>query len=123
MADFLIQMALALPVFLLWFVVVALIARASGVRLPFPNLRGRKGTSQSLTFSQHMWLIGVLYWGCGMWIVTTLDDYLEWKYWNGSPHDLSAGRLLFHAVLWPLGGLLFGWMSWNTRAGKAESQL
>jgi hypothetical protein len=120
-AEFFIQILVALPVFLLWFAVVALLLRAFGVRLPFRGLRGRNGASQSLTFSQHMWLIGVLYWGCGMWIVTTLDDYLDWKYWNGSAHDLSAGKLLFHAVLWPLGGLLFGWMSWNTRAAKAEN--
>jgi hypothetical protein len=108
MADFFIQIAVALPVLLLWFVVVALIARAFGVRLPFPSLRGRKGTSQSLTFSKHMLFIGVLYWGCGMWILTTLHDYLEWKYLNGPVHDFSAGRLLFHSVVWPLGGLLFG---------------
>jgi hypothetical protein len=94
---------------------------AFGVRLPFRRLRQRNGTAQSLTFSQHMWLMGVLGWGCGMWIVTTFDDYLDWKYWSGSAHDLSAGKLLFHAVLWPLAGVLFGWMTWNARTGTAES--
>jgi len=116
-AEFFVQIVVALPVFLLWFALVTLLVRAFGVRLPFRILRQRDGTSQSLTFSQHLWLIGVLYWGCGMWIVTTLDDYIDWKYWGGSSHDLSAGRLVFHAVLWPLGGLLFGWMTWNTRNG------
>ena len=102
-------------------VAIHLIGRAFGVRLPFLSLRRRKGTAQRLTFSQHIWLIGVLYWGCGMWIVTTLDDYIGWKYWSGSAHDLSAGKLLFHAILWPLAGLSFGWMTWNTKAGDAES--
>ncbi|MGH9636000.1 MAG: hypothetical protein ACRD72_14315 [Candidatus Angelobacter sp.] len=120
-AEFFIQMVVALPVFLLWFAVVILIGRAFGVRLPFRGLRQHNGTSQSLTFSQHMWLRGVLGWGCGMWIVTTFDDYLDWKYWSGSPHDLAAGKLLFHAVLWPLAGLLFGWMTWNAKTGTAES--
>jgi hypothetical protein len=120
-AEFFIRMVVALPVFLLWFAVVILIGRAFGVRLPFRGLRQHNGTSQSLTFSQHMWLRGVLGWGCGMWIVTTFDDYLDWKYWSGSPHDLAAGKLLFHAVLWPLAGLLFGWMTWNAKTGTAES--
>ena len=116
-AEFFIQRAITLPVLLLWFAVVALLARAFGVRLLFRRLRQRNGTSQSLTFSQHMRLMGVLGWGCGMWIVTTLDDYVEWKYWSGSAHDLSAGKLLFHAVLWPLAGLLFGWMTWKHQNG------
>lgn len=115
-AEFLIQMGIALPVLLLWFAIVTFLGRVFRVRLRFRSLRKRDGTSQSLTFSQHMWFIGVLGWGCGMWIVTTLDDYLGWKYWSGSAHDLSAGKLLFHAVLWPLAGLFFGWMTWNTRA-------
>jgi hypothetical protein len=108
-------MIVSVPVLLLWLAMVAVVVRPFGVRVPFLGFRKSKDTSQRHTFSQHMWLIGVLYWGCGMWIVTTLDDYLDWKYWNRSAHDLFAGRLLFHAVLWPLAGLLFGWMSWNGR--------
>jgi hypothetical protein len=121
MAKVFIHIVVALPVFVLWFVVVTLLGRAFGARLPFPNLQRRNGTSKSLTFSQHMWLMGVLGWGCGMWIVTTLDDYLDWKYWSGSAHDLSAEKLLFNAVLWPMAGLLFGWMMWNARTDKAGS--
>ncbi|HEY5028418.1 MAG TPA: hypothetical protein VIK39_08425 [Candidatus Angelobacter sp.] len=117
MAEFFIQIVVALPVFLLLFAVVTLLGRAFGVRLPFRSLRQRNGTSQTLTFSQHMWLMGVLGWGGGMWIVTTLGDYLDWKYWSGSAHDLSTGKLLFHAAIWPLGGILFGWMTWNAKRG------
>jgi hypothetical protein len=120
-AKFFIQMAVVLPVFLLWYAVLTLIARAFGVRLPFRSLWRRNGTSQSLTFLQHMWLRGVLGWGCGMWILTTVFDYLDWKYWSGSAHHFSAGYLLSRAALWPLGGLLFGWMTWNARTGTAES--
>ncbi len=120
-AEFIIQILVGVPALLLWFAVLALLGRAFGVKLPFRSLGKHDGIAQSLTFSQHMWLTGVLGWGCGMWIVTTLGDYLDWKYWNGSAHDLSARKLLFHAVLWPLAGLFFGWMTWNARTGKAES--
>lgn len=109
-----IQIFVALPVFLLWLMVVALLGRAFGIVLPF-RLLGRNGASQSLTLSQYLWVWGVLCWGCGMWIVTTLDDYLDWKYWGGSAYRLSAAILLIHAVLWSLAGLLFGWMTWKTK--------
>ena len=121
MAEVFIQIAVALSAFLLWYVMVALLLRAFGVRLPLPfrRLHGHGGASRSLSFPQHLWINGVLYWGCGMWIILTLGTYLDWKYWNGSAHDLSAGKLLFHAVLWPVGGLLFGLLTWNTRNVKA----
>ena len=121
-AEFFIQILVAVPVVLLWFAVVMLLGRAFGVQLPFRNLRQVNAVSRRLTFAQHIWLIGVLGWGCGVWIATTFDDYLEWKYWGGSAHDLSAGRLFFRAVLWALAGLLFGWMRWDGRTGAAESQ-
>jgi len=120
-AEFFIRIAVVLPVVLLWFGVVALIGRAFGIRFPFGTWRQRNGTLQSLTFSQHMWLKGVLGWGCGVWIATTLDDYLAWKYWSGSAYHFSAGYLLSHAVLWPLAGLLFGWMTWNAGTGTASN--
>jgi hypothetical protein len=120
-AKFFIQIVVAVPVFLLWYAVITLIGRAFGVRLPFRGLRQHNGTSQSLTFLQQMWWKGVLGWGYGMWIITTSYDYLDWKYWSGSAHNLSAGYLLSRAALLPLGGLLFGWMTWNARTDTAES--
>jgi hypothetical protein len=111
-------MIVSVPLLLLWLAMVAVLQSLcvlSEYESPFLGFRKDKDTSQRLTFSQHTWVIGVLILGCGMWIVTTLDDYLDWKYWNGPAHDLFAGRLLFHAVLWPLGRLLFGWMLWNGR--------
>jgi hypothetical protein len=120
-AEFFIRMIVAVPVALLWFAMIMLLGRAFGVQLPFRILRQRNAVSRRLTFAQYIWLIGVLGWGCGMWIATTLDDYLDWKYWGGSAHNLSAGNLLIHAVLWPLAGLLFGWMGWNGRTGTASN--
>ena len=119
-AEFFIRIVVALALLLLWLAVVTLIGRAFGVRVPFFSLRQRNGISQRLTFSQHMWLNGVLGWGCGMWIFTTFYDYLKW-YWSGSAHHLSAENLLLHAALWGLGGVLFGWMTWKGRTGTAES--
>ena len=121
-AEFFIQLVVALLALLLWLAVVALIGRAFGIRLPFFSLRQRDGHSKSLTFSQHMWLKGVLGYGCGMWIFTTFYDYLKWKYGSGSAYHASAEDLLLHSVLWGLGGALFGWMTWNGRTGTAESQ-
>jgi hypothetical protein len=114
-AEFFIPMLVSLPVLVLWFLAVPLIVRPFGVRLPWGRFgfRERDGSLQRLTSTQYVWIVGVLYWGFGMLIVTTLGDYIDWKYWNGSSHDLSTGRLLFHAVLWPLSGLLFGWLSWK----------
>jgi hypothetical protein len=53
-----------------------------------------------------------------MWIATFFFGYLDWKYWNGPAHDLAAGRLLIHAFAYMLGGLLFGWFTWNGGTGK-----
>jgi hypothetical protein len=114
MPEFLIQTLVSLMALLLWFLAVSLLARTLGVRLP-PRWPGRKNTVQSRTFSQHLWIVGVLYWGCSMFIVTTLWDYLDWKYWDGPSRDLSLGRVLFGAVWWPASGLFFGWMTWNNR--------
>jgi len=114
MAEFLIIMLVSLVVFLLWLLAVSFLARTLGVRLP-PRWPWRSSTAQSLSFSQHLWIVGVLFWGCGMFIVTTLWNYLDWKYWNGPFRDLSLLSVLFGAVWWPASGLFFGWMTWNTR--------
>ena len=111
MAEFAIQALICLVVFLVWLLAVSLVVRASGVPLP---LRW-PGILSTRTFSQHVLIVGVLYWGCGMFLMMTLWHYLDWKYWGGSSRDLSTGRVLFGAVWWPLSGLLFGWMAWNRK--------
>ena len=120
-AQFFIQIVVALSALLLWSAAVRLIGRVFGVPLTFFGLRQRHGNSKRVTFAQHIWLIGVLGWGCGMWIFTTFYDYLKWKYRSGSAYHVTAEDLLLHAVLWGLGGVVFGWMTWKGRTGTAES--
>ena len=122
MAEFFIAMLVAVPVFFLWLVVVALLVPPFGVQLPLGpfSFGKRKCALQALTFSQYVLICGVLYFGCGMFIFTTLNHYLEWKYWHDSSRSLTAGKLLVDAVWWPVvAGLLFGLISWNTRSGKS----
>lgn len=122
MAEFFIEMLVALPVFFLWLVVVALLVRPFGVRLPLgPFSFGKRASAlQALTFPQYVLVCGVLCFGCGMLIVTTLSNYLEWKYWHGSSSSLTAGKLLRDAVQWPIvSGVLFGLISWNGRSSNS----
>jgi hypothetical protein len=109
-AKFLIALLCLLFAFLtlrLWQFVATLLMRMFGVQLPLqPFGKGRKRAPQLLTFSQSVWF-GVLFYGCGMWIATTLLEYLIWKYWNGSSSSFSL-RIRIYAVLWPAFGLLRG---------------
>jgi hypothetical protein len=121
-AEFFIETLVVLLAIFLWLVVVALLVRSFGVRLPLAPFSAFKRTyvPQALTFSKHVLVFGVLYFGCGMLIVTTLFHYLEWKYWHGSSSNLTVHKLLVFAVLWPIvGGLLYGLISWNGRSGKS----
>jgi len=101
-------------------VVVALLVRPFGVRLPLNPLsfRKRRSAFQSLTPSQHMWIFGVLQWGCSMFIYTTLWDYLDWKYLNGPLHDLTAGWISGRAILWFTLGLIMGGVTWKGNMNK-----
>jgi len=116
--EFIVTMLVALPVFLLWLALVSLLVRPFGVRLPLAPLSFVKLRSafQSLTFSQYLIVHGILCFGCGMLIMTTLSRYLEWKYWHGSP--LTSENLLRAALEYPLlSGVLFGLISWATKSG------
>lgn len=109
MAEVIVEMLLALPVLFLWLALVSLLVRPFGIQLPltpFDSAR-RKSGFQALTFLQFMIVGGVLYFGCGMWIVTTLWRYVEWKYWHGS--SLTTETLLRDVLQYPLlSGVLFG---------------
>jgi hypothetical protein len=111
--TFLIEMLGAIPVFLLWLVVVALIVRPFGVRMPLGPFEFRRRTEvlHSLTFSQYLAIGGILYFGCGMLIMTTLSRYLDWKYFHGSTNILTERELLGNALQWILAGVLFGLLS------------
>jgi hypothetical protein len=118
-------MLVALLAFFLWLVIVALLVRPFGVRLPLGPLSfGKRARAlQALTFSQYLFVCGVLCFGCGMLIVTTLSDYLEWKYFQGSPAGLTTSGLLHAFVVYSLmSGVLFGLISWNARSGSSSTK-
>ena len=121
MAELVIEILIALPVFLLWMTVVSVLVRPFGIQLPLTPFRWAKRRSalQSLTFSQYVAVGGVLYFGCGMWIVTSLWRYLEWKYWHGP--SITTENLLRDAMQYPLlSGVLFGVVSYLSLGTRAE---
>jgi hypothetical protein len=119
-AAFFISMLVAMPVFFLWLVVVALLVRPFGLQLPPFGFGKRTRAVQALTFVQHVLVHGVLGFGCGMLIFRTVSDYVEWKYFHGSSATLTTTGLLHALLAYPLvGGVLFGLISWNTRAGES----
>jgi hypothetical protein len=112
-AAFFIPMLVALLAFFLWLVVVALLVRPFGVQLPLGPFGNRARALQALTFSQYLFVCGVLCFGCGMLIVTTLSNYLEWKYFHGPSVGLTTSGLLRAFLTYPLiAGFLFGLISW-----------
>ena len=104
MAEFLLHMLASLVVFLLWLLVVCLIVRPFGIHLPLRFYR--KISTSNLTEGQHILVIGVLFWGCGMVIVTTLLKYFDRR--------LSLGPgILLRSALFPAMGALYGWLTWR----------
>ena len=121
MAEFVIGMLIALPVFLLWLTVVSVLVRPFGILLPLTpfSWAKRRSAFQSLTFSQYVIVGGVLYIGCGMWIETTLWRYLEWKYWHGP--SISTENFLRDAMQYPLlSGVLVGVMCYLSLGNRAK---
>ena len=114
-------MLVALPVFFLWLVVVALVVRPFAIWLPLVpfSLTERRSAFRDLTFAQYVFVCGVLCFGCGLLIITTLSRYLEWKYFHGSSASLSANELLRDFVTYPLmAGVLYGVISYGTTGKK-----
>ena len=118
MAEYFLFAVPLLLVFPLWLIVVSLLARSFGVQMPLGviGVVKRRRAPQPLTFSQYLVICGVLCFGCGMFIVTTLSDYLEWKYARGSPFRLTPGRF-FGPII---GGIVFGLITWNGRSGESR---
>jgi hypothetical protein len=114
-------MLVALLAFFLWLVALGLLVRPFGVQLPLGPFSFGKGSAlQALTFSQYVLVCGILGFGCGMLIVTTVSNYVEWKYFHGSSVSLTSSGLLRAFVEYPLvSGVLFGLISWNTRTGRS----
>ena len=115
MVSIIITILVAFPVFLLWFAFLSLTLRPFGLRMPLSpfEYRERKSVLQSLTFSQYLAIYGVLYFGCGMVIMTTLSRYLDWKYFHGSSSSLTEPELLRNVFEWILGGVAFGLLSFS----------
>jgi hypothetical protein len=116
-AEFILTLLLGLPVLFLWLVVVPLIVRPFGVRLPLApfSFTKRRSAFENLTFSQHVLINGFLAFGCGMFIYKTLSDYLGWKYFHDRP--LTSVNLLDNALSYLLvGSVLYGLISWPTRS-------
>ena len=95
MAETVIPIAAALAAFFLWLTIVPLLVRPFGIQLPSLLLRfaKRKAVLPGLTFAEHILITGILYFGCGMFIVTTLSSYVEWKYFHHSSAALTVGSL------------------------------
>ena len=113
MVSFIITILFVFPLFLLWIMIVSLILRPFGLPMPLSpfDYRERKSVLQSFTFSQYVAIYGVLYFGCGMVIMTTLSHYLDWKYFHGPSSRLTQGELLRNAFDWIVGGVIFGLLS------------
>jgi len=110
MNQFLVYAVTGLFGILLWFWIVSFAVRPFGLHLPLRSSPTRK---RNLNRFQHILVLGVLIWGLGCALITTLWEYLDWRYWNGPSSNLSVGRVLFHALFWLAGGVYFGWMTWN----------
>src|SRR5258708_3335672 len=71
MTELVVEILVALLVFLLWLTVVSVLVRPFGIQLPFTpfNWADRRSVFQSLTFSQFLMVGGILYFGCGVFVV------------------------------------------------------
>lgn len=118
MAKLVIEILIALPVFLLWLTVVSVLVRPFGIQLPLApfSLANRRSAFQALTFPQYLIVGGVLYFGCGMLIMSTLSRYLEGRYWHGSA--LTSENLVREVLSSLLAGVLFVLISWLSLGGN-----
>ncbi len=55
---------------------------------------------------------GVLGWGCPMAFVVSIMS------WVRNSYTLSNRHLILNFIIWPIGGLLFGWRLWNRMEKK-----
>ncbi len=121
MAELVIEILIAVPAFLVWMMVVAVLVRPFGLRLPLTPFgwAEQRSAFQSFSFSQYVTVGGVLYFGCGMWIVTTLGGYIEWKFWHGplvTTETILRGAFQ-HALL---SGVLFGVVSYLSSGNRSR---
>jgi hypothetical protein len=115
MAELIIETLIVIPAFFLWLTVVAVVVRPFGVRLPLGpfSFAKRRSAFQVLTFPQYVMICGVLCFGCGMLVVTSLSRYLEWRYWHGAA--LTSDSMIRGLLQYPLlSGVSFGLFTYFT---------
>ena len=120
MADLVIEILIILPVFLLWLTVVSVLVRPFGVRLPLMpfNWAKHRSTLHALTFPQYVTIVGILYFGCGVFVINMVSRYFEWKYGHGS--SIISGNVLRDAVGNIFAGVIFGVFLWPARPGSSN---
>jgi uncharacterized membrane protein len=103
-----IQVLAGLALIVTWNLVVALIVRPFGVRLPFRlAFHLEESTYQDLTVYQYVSIFGVLHLGCAMFLWGIAWGYLDWKCLDG-PYSLSGNQLLRSGVGSLVLGIVFG---------------
>jgi hypothetical protein len=76
----------------------------------------RKSALRFLTLPQYLLINGVLCFGGGMLVMTTLSRYLEWRYWHGASDPLGPHNVGERVVTWLLAGVVWGLISWMGRS-------
>jgi hypothetical protein len=100
-----------------WIDLIApLIARAFGVPYKFAFWRTDR-QNMHLRRWQYLWFVGVSGWGIGMFLFTTLWDFLQWKFLGEKAMDRSIGYTLAHLGVWLVSGALFGYVSFRGEDG------
>ena len=114
---FAVMLIVGVPVMLGWISVLYWLARRLGIPA---QLRWRRKTGlqrgaaqESLTRLQHVVLNGVLGWGVGCALLITGVDYVGYKIGFHGPVSVSDFAEKF--VVYPLGGVLFGFFTWKHR--------
>jgi len=120
LTKFVVSLLVMFPVIFLWLSVVSLLVHPFGLRLPLTPFRWAEHRSafQAFTFPQYLMVGGILYFSCGMLITSTVQGYLEWKCWHGSP--LTSENMVREILGSLLAGVLMGFLSWSPRGNSAK---
>ncbi|HEX3322648.1 MAG TPA: hypothetical protein VHR84_18225 [Terriglobales bacterium] len=108
------QILAAFAAIYVWWLVVALVVRQLGIPFhsspPFVELKQEPNLPN---YRQYVAINGIAYFGCGMFIATTLAEFVSWKYWGDQSRSISTGRVLSGAIIWLVAGFVFGLVTWK----------
>lgn len=104
---------------LLWcttvYILGVLVFRLVGIHLSWnPFLRCREQhqlTVRQLSTVQYVLWMGVFMWGWGVFLSLSFSDFLDYRYYGESAHDLSPHRLVVGFVFYTLAGVCFGYLN------------